>query len=313
MHQTMWRLIFRRLLQAVPVLLAISLLTFLMVRLAPGDPFSGERHTSEDVRARLDAAYGLDRPLWVQYGRHMAHLVGGGLPSFSYPDRTVHEIIAEAFPVSLELGAWALLVALVLGLPAGVVAAVRRNTWLDHLPMSAAMGGICLPSFVLGPLLILLFALRLGWVNPMGWDQAADRLLPALTLGVYYAAYIARLARGGMLEVLSQDFIRTARAKGLPGWLVVVRHALRGGLLPVITYLGPAIAGLLTGSFAVETIFFIPGLGRFFVTAAFNRDYTMVLGTVMFYAVLIVLLNLLVDVVHLWLDPRLRDGKANPA
>jgi oligopeptide transport system permease protein len=176
--------------------------------------------------------------------------------------------------------------------------------------MSLAMSGICLPSFVLGPLLILVFALKLRWLNPLGWDQPADRILPALTLGLYYAAYIARLARGGMLEILSQDFMRTARAKGLPGWLVVVRHGLRGGLLPVVTYLGPASAGLLTGSFAVETIFFIPGLGRFFVTAAFNRDYTMVMGTVMFYAVLIVLLNLAVDVVHVCLDPRLRDGKA---
>jgi oligopeptide transport system permease protein len=307
----MWRLILRRLLQAVPVLLAISLLTFLMVRLAPGDPFSDERRVPEDIRVRLEAAYGLDQPLWKQYLRHMTHLVRGDLPSFRYPDRTVHTIIAEAFPVSLELGALALLVALLVGLPAGVIAAVRRNTWLDHLPMSLAMSGICLPSFVLGPLLILLFALKLGWVNPMGWDQPSDRILPALTLGLYYAAYIARLARGGMLEILSQDFMRTARAKGLPGWLVVVRHGLRGGLLPVVTFLGPAIAGLLTGSFAVETIFFIPGLGRFFVIAAFNRDYTMVLGTVMFYAVLIVLLNLVVDVVHLALDPRLRDGKAS--
>jgi oligopeptide transport system permease protein len=306
----MWRLIFRRLLQAVPVLLAISLLTFLMVRLAPGDPFSDERRMPEDIRARLQAAYGFDQPLWKQYLRHMTHLVRGDLPAFRYPDHTVHEIIAKAFPVSLELGALALLVALAVGIPAGVVAAVRRNTWLDHLPMSLAMSGICLPSFVLGPLLILLFALKLGWVNPMGWEQPSDRILPALTLGLYYAAYIARLARGGMLEILSQDFMRTARAKGLPGWLVVVRHGLRGGLLPVVTYLGPAIAGLMTGSFAVETIFFIPGLGRFFVTAAFNRDYTLVLGTVMFYAVLIVVLNLAVDVVHLCLDPRLRDVKA---
>jgi len=307
----MWRFILRRLLQAVPVLLAISILTFLMVRLAPGDPFSDERRMPEDVRARLEAAYGFDQPLWVQYGRHMRHLVAGGMPSFRHPDRTVHELIAEAFPVSLELGAYALLVALAVGLPAGVLAAVRRNSAWDHALMSVAMAGICLPSFVLGPLLILLFALTLGWVNPMGWDQPSDRLLPSLTLGLFYGAYIARLARGGMLEILSQDFMRTARAKGLPGWLVVARHGLRGGLLPVVTYLGPAIAGLMTGSFVVETIFFIPGLGRFFVTAAFNRDYTMVLGTVMFYAVLIVLLNLVVDLAHLWLDPRLRDGEAS--
>lgn len=307
----MWRLILRRLLQAVPVLLAISILTFAMVRLAPGDPFSDERRVPEDIRLRLEATYGFDQPLWKQYLRHMVHLARGDLPSFRYPDRTVHEIIAEAFPVSLELGALALVVALVVGIPAGVIAAVRRNSWLDHLPMSLAMSGICLPSFVLGPLLILVFALKLRWLNPMGWDEPTDRILPALTLGLYYAAYIARLARGGMLEILSQDFMRTARAKGLPGWLVVVRHGLRGGLLPVITYLGPASAGLLTGSFAVETIFFIPGLGRFFVTAAFNRDYTMVMGTVMFYALLIVLLNLAVDVLHVCLDPRLRDGKAS--
>lgn len=305
----MWRLICRRLLQAVPVLLVISLLTFLMVRLAPGDPFSDERRMPEDIRERLAACYGFNEPLWRQYLQHMGHLLRGDLPSFRHPDRTVHEVIAAAFPVSLELGAYALLVALAVGLPAGVIAAVRRNRLWDHVPMALAMGGICLPSFVLGPLLILVFALTLGWVNPMGWQHPSDRVLPALTLGLYYAAYIARLARGGMLEILGQDFMRTARAKGLPGWLVVVRHGLRGGLLPVVTYLGPAIAGLLTGSFAVETIFFIPGLGRFFVTAAFNRDYTMVLGTVMFYAVLIVLLNLVVDLVHLWLDPRLRDGR----
>ncbi|NLF16876.1 MAG: ABC transporter permease [Lentisphaerae bacterium] len=305
----MWRLISRRVLQAVPVLLVISVATFLMVRLAPGDPFSDERRMPDDVRARLAACYGFDEPLWRQYLQHMTHLLRGDLPSFRHPERTVQEVIAEAFPVSLELGAYALVVALVLGIPAGVVAAVRRNRLWDHLLMGVAMGGICLPSFVLGPLLILAFALTLGWVNPMGWDHPGDRVLPALTLGLYYAAYIARLARGGMLEVLSQDYMRTARAKGLPGWQVVVRHGLRGGLLPVVTYLGPASAGLLTGSFAVETIFFIPGLGRFFVNAAFNRDYTMVLGTVLFYAVLIVVLNLLVDVVHLWLDPRLRDAR----
>lgn len=305
----MWRLISRRMLQAVPVLLVISVVTFLMVRLAPGDPFSDERRMPDDVRARLAACYGFDEPLWRQYLQHMTHLVRGDLPSFRHPERTVQEIIAEAFPVSLELGAYALLIAMALGIPAGVIAAVHRNRVWDHLLMGVAMGGICLPSFVLGPLLILLFALTLGWFNPMGWDHPGDRVLPALTLGLFYAAYIARLARGGMLEVLSQDYMRTARAKGLPGWQVVVRHGLRGGLLPVVTYLGPASAGLLTGSFAVETIFFIPGLGRFFVNAAFNRDYTMVLATVMFYAVIIVVLNLLVDVVHLWLDPRLRDAR----
>lgn len=304
----MLRLVWQRIVQGIPVLAAISALSFLMVRLAPGDPFADERRIPAEIRAQLDASYGFDQPLWRQYLRHMRRLLAGDLPSFKHPGRTVHGIIRDSFPVSLELGLYALLIALAVGIPAGVVAAVRRNSVWDHLPMAGAMAGICLPTFVLGPLLILLFSLRLGWFNPMGWEQPADRVLPSVTLGLFYAAYIARLARAGMLEVLSQDYIRTARAKGLPGWLVVVRHGLRAGLLPVVTYLGPAFAGLITGSFAVETIFFIPGLGRFFVTAAFNRDYTLVLGTVMFYAVLIVLLNLAVDVVHLWLDPALRHG-----
>ncbi|MBN2450357.1 MAG: ABC transporter permease [Lentisphaeria bacterium] len=304
----MLRLITRRLLQAVPVLFVISVLSFLLVRLAPGDPFSQDREIPEEIRARLEACYGLDRPLWVQYLHHMRHLFTGDLPSFRHPGRTVQETIGEKFPVSLELGLYALLVAVTVGIPAGVLAAVRRNTAWDHLPMAAAMTGICLPTFVLGPLLILVFAMQLRWFHATGWDSPSDRVLPALTLGLYYAAYVARLARAGMLEVLSQEFIRTARAKGLPEWLVVVRHGLRGGLVPVVTFLGPACAGLITGSFAVEKIFFIPGLGQDFVAAAFNRDYTLVLGTVMFYAILIVALNLVVDVLHQLLDPRSRDA-----
>lgn len=301
------RLIWRRVLQAIPVLLAISILTFLMVRMAPGDPFSDERKIPAEIRARIEASYGFDQPLPIQYMHHMRLLLTGDLPSFKHPGQTVQQIIAHAFPVSLELGCYALLIALAVGLPAGILAAARHNTAADHVPMSAAMAGICLPTFVLGPLLILVFALKLGWFKPLGWSTWSDRVLPSVTLGLYYAAYIARLARGGMLEILSRDFIRTARAKGLPEWRVIVVHGLRGGLLPVLSYLGPAFAGLITGSFAVETIFFIPGLGRFFVQAAFDRDYTMVLGTVMFYAVLIVALNLIVDLAHVWLEPKLRD------
>ncbi|MBT3288415.1 MAG: ABC transporter permease, partial [Victivallales bacterium] len=230
--------------------------------------------------------------------------------SYKHPGRTVNQIISEHFPVSLELGLWALLVALSVGIPAGVLAALKHNSRWDYLPMSLAMTGICLPTFVLGPILALVFGVKLGWFSPAGWDSPGDRVLPALTLGLYFAAYVARLARGGMLDILSRDFIRTARAKGLPEWRVVCSHALRGGLLPVLTFLGPACAGLITGSFVVEKVFWVPGLGTYFVDAAFARDYTVIMGTVLFYAVLIVGLNLVVDLLHALLDPRVRDAQA---
>jgi oligopeptide transport system permease protein len=200
-------------------------------------------------------------------------------------------------------------IALFIGIPAGIMAALRKNTWLDYLPMSLSMAGICLPTFVLGPLLIYIFSTQLGLFPPLGWYGPSDWFLPSFTLGLFYAAYVARLTRAGMLETLQQDYVRTARAKGATPWRVVTRHALRGGLLPVVTYLGPAFAGLISGSFVIESIFFIPGLGKFFVTAAFNRDYTMVLGTVLFYASLIILLNLLVDLLQAWIDPKARQTR----
>tara|TARA_B110000438_G_scaffold288769_1_gene322610 strand:- start:4327 stop:5247 length:921 start_codon:yes stop_codon:yes gene_type:complete len=297
----------RRLLQAIPVLLVIHFATFFLVRSAPGGPFDDEKAAPAEVIEELNAYYGLNEPLLVQYGRNLANLLQGDLgPSFKYPGRTVNELIAAGFPVSLELAMWSLVVALGFGLPVGIFAAMRRNTLLDYIPMSLAMVGICLPTFVMGPLLILIFSLTLSWLNPIGWVYAADRILPAATLGLFYAAYVARLTRGGMLEVLDQDYILTARAKGLKESTVVLRHALIGGIQPVITFMGPALAGLVTGSFVIETIFFIPGLGRFFINSAFNRDYTVVMGTVLVYAVLIVLLNLLVDLLQAWLNPRLR-------
>lgn len=297
----------RRLLQAIPVLLAIHFVTFFLVRSAPGGPFDDEKAAPAEVIDELNAYYGLNEPLMVQYGRNLVNLLQGDLgPSFKYPGRTVNELIAAGFPVSLELAMWSLLVALGLGLPIGIFAAMRRNTLLDYIPMSLAMVGICLPTFVMGPLLILVFSLTLSWLNPIGWVYAVDRILPGATLGLFYAAYIARLTRGGMLEVLGQDYILTARAKGLKESTVVLRHALIGGIQPVITFMGPAVAGLVTGSFVIETIFFIPGLGRFFINSAFNRDYAVVMGTVLVYAVLIVVLNLLVDMLHAWLNPRLR-------
>ncbi|GIX30581.1 MAG: ABC transporter [Porticoccaceae bacterium] len=306
----MIRFVLSRLLQAVPVLLLVVTATFFLVRLAPGGPFDAERAVPPEVLRALEATYRLDRPIWEQYLAYLGDLLRGELgPSYRYPGRSVEELIAAGLPASAELGFWALLVAVGLGVAAGVVAALRPNSWQDHLPMAAAMVGICVPSFLLGPILVLVFGIWLEWLPVSGWgDLPGDKILPSLTLGAGYAAYIARLARGGMLEVLSEDYIRTARAKGLPEAVVIAKHALRGGLAPVVAFLGPAFAGLLTGSFVVETIFQIPGLGRFFVQAAFNRDYTMIMGTTIFYATLIVAFNLLSDLVAVWLNPRLRDA-----
>ncbi|MDB6170346.1 MAG: Nickel-transporting ATPase [Verrucomicrobia bacterium] len=303
----MLRFIARRLLETIPVLLIIITATFFMIRFVPGGPFTAEKAVTPEILRNLEAHYGLNKPLHRQYLDYLGSLLHGDLgPSFKYPNRTVNEIIAEKLPTSLELGLISLLVALALGLTLGILAAVRRNTWLDYLCSTVAMVGICVPTFVLGPLLVLLFAIHFGWVNASGWYSPVDRVLPCLTLGCVYAAYIARLTRGGMLEVLSQDYIRTARAKGASEARVIFRHALRGGLLPVVSFLGPAIAGILTGSFVIETIFQIPGLGREFVNSAFNRDYTLVLGTVILYATLIIGLNLVVDVAQVWLNPRLK-------
>ena len=304
----MAKFILGRILQAIPTLFIIAALTFFMTRMAPGGPFDSEKPIDEEIKKRIEAHYGLNEPLQEQFLLYIGNLLQGDLgPSFKYVGWEVSELIAQAFPVSAQLGLCSLAIALALGLPAGIVAALRKNSPWDYVPMSIAMVGICLPTFVLGPALILLFSTKLGWFSPMGWYSWSDIVLPSLTLGLFYAAYIARLTRAGMLETLSQDYVRTARAKGAPPFQVVTKHALRGGLLPVVTFLGPAFAGLISGSFIIETIFFIPGLGRFFVTAAFNRDYTMVLGTVLFYATLIILLNLLVDVIQAALDPKARN------
>ncbi len=303
----MIRFVLRRLLEALPVLFIIAALTFVMVRQVPGGPFDREKEIPAEVKQALNAYYGLDQPLGVQFLKYLKNLVQGDLgPSFKFPGWTVNELIAEKAAVSLELGILALLVALVLGMTAGVIASMRPNSWTDHLPMSAAMAGICLPTFVLGPLLLLAFALKLDFFNAMGWYLAQDRVLPVLTLGLFYAAYIARLTRGSMLEVRNQDYIRTAHAKGLSVPRVYLVHGLRNALAPVVSYLGPAAAGLVSGSFVVETIFQIPGLGRFFVSSALDSDYTLVMGCVLFYAALLIVFNLLADIVLVLLNPRLK-------
>jgi oligopeptide transport system permease protein len=304
----MWRFALNRLLQAIPVLLIVISATFLLVHSAPGGPFSAEKNVPPEVIKALEAQYNLDQPLWQQYINYLGDVVQGDFgPSFKYSGRTVNELIAAGLPATAELALYAMLVALVIGISAGVTAAMRPNTVQDYLPMSAAMLGICMPSFLLGPLLVLVFGIHLEWLPVSGWgDMPGDKIMPAITLGTGFAAYIARLSRGGMLEVLSQDYIRTARAKGLSEPVIIFKHAMRGGLIPVVAFLGPAFAGLLGGSFVVETIFQIPGLGRFYVQAAFNRDYTMILGMTIFFATLIILFNLLSDMLAIWLDPKLR-------
>ena len=305
----MFELILRRLGAAVPVLLAVITLTFFMVHSAPGGPFDEEKAVSPEVLVKLNEKYNLNEPLWKQYFDYLGGVIQGDFgPSFRYPSRSVTELISIGLPITFELAFYAILFALMLGVIAGVISSLKQNTAYDYIPMTIAMAGICIPSIVLGPSLTLIFGIWLQWLPVTGWgDMTGDKILPTITLGTAYAAYCARLTRGGMLEVLNQDFIRTARAKGLSEFRVVVVHALKGGLTPVIAFLGPAMAGLLAGSFVVETIFGIPGLGRFYVEAAFNRDYTMILGTSIFFSCLIISFNLLSDLVAASLNPRLRE------
>ena len=303
----MLRFITSRLLQSLLALFLIITATFFMMRFVPGGPFTAEKAVPPEILRNLEAHYGLDQPLYRQYLSYLGHLARGDFgPSFKYANRTVNEIIADTLPVSAELGLWSLLVALGVGLPLGIVAALRRNTWADYAATAFGTIGLAVPTFVVGPLAVLVFAIHAGWFNALGWVYASDRVLPSLVLGFAYAAPISRLTRGGLLEVLHQDYIRTARAKGASELRIICHHALRGGLLPVVAYLGPAIAGVLTGSFVIETIFQIPGLGREFVNSAFSRDYTLVLGTVILYAALLVALNLLVDVAQAWMNPKIR-------
>ena len=301
-------LILRRILQAIPVLFVVIALTFIMVHMAPGGPFDEERKVPPEVLRNLEATYNLDAPLPEQFFIYVKNLLQGDFgPSYKFPSRSVTEMISTSFPVTLELSFYALIIAIGLGIPLGVIASLKANTWRDYLPMSIAMIGICLPSMVMGPILILILGVHLQWLPASGWGYApTDKILPAITLGSTYAAYIARIVRASMLETLSQDYIKTARAKGLSPFRVIWRHTLPAALSPVISFLGPAIAGMLAGSFVVESIFQIPGLGRFYVEAAFNRDYTMILGTTIFFAALIILCNLLADILLIWLNPKLR-------
>jgi oligopeptide transport system permease protein len=299
----------RRLLSTIPLLLAIVVGSFLFMRLAPGGPFDTERALPPAVQANLEARYGLHQPLPQQLSLYVGGLLHGDLgPSYKYVGWSVREIIAQAFPVSLTLGVLALAMALVTGIPLGLIAALRHNRWPDRLAMGIALLGICVPNFVLGPLLIIVFVFQLRLLPVGGIGSLQQLLLPAVTLGALRAATIARLMRAGALEVVGQDFVRTARAKGLSERQVVLKHVLRPALLPVISYLGPATASILVGSVVVEQIFSVPGLGSFLVNAALNRDYTLAMGTVLLYSALLIALNLLVDVLYSALDPRVELG-----
>ncbi|GAA0278465.1 oligopeptide ABC transporter permease OppB [Alteraurantiacibacter aestuarii] len=296
-----------RLLQGIFVLLAIYAVTFFLVAATPGSPFSSERAIRPEILAQIEAFYGYDKPVLERFWTSLTNVLHGEFgPSAVYANRTVTDIISESFPVSLLLGSMSLVMALVLGIPAGILAAVKRNTWLDYVPMSAAMAGICLPTFVMGPLLALVFGILLRWLPVAGWFGPEFWVLPSLTLGLVYAAYFARLTRGGMLEMLNQDWVRTARAKGVPETTIIWKHCLKGGLIPAITFLGPALAGIISGSFVVETIFQVPGLGQWFVRGALNRDDFLILGLTTLFASLIVVMNLLVDIAQVALNPRLK-------
>ncbi len=307
----MIRYIVRRLLGAIPTLLVIVVLSFLLTRLAPGGPFDEEQALPPEIRANLERAYGLDQPLHVQLGRYVAGLLRGDFgPSFKFKDFSVTELIATGLPVSLKLGAAAMLLAVAIGIPFGMLSALRHNQFVDHAVMALAVLGIAVPIFVVAPLGALVFGIYLQWLPVAGWapGEIRDMILPTVTLALPVIAYVARLTRGSMLETLRSPFIRAARARGVPRGRLVWRHALPAALTPVVSYLGPATAAVLTGSLVVETIFGLPGLGRYLVQGALNRDYTLVMGMVVVYASIMIGLNLLVDVAYAWLDPRVRPG-----
>lgn len=305
----MFRFIVRRLIVTVPMVLIVVTLTWALIRLAPGSFYQGERPLPPAIEQNIRAKYGLDKPWYVQYGKVMGNILRLDFGnSLRYDNETVNEILLRTVPVSAALGTLAYLLALVVGVTLGSLAALRQNSKLDYGAMTLTMLGISLPNFVLGPILVLVFALSLYWLPPARWGGFPSRnlILPVVTLSFIYMAYIARLTRAGMLEVLRSDYIRTARAKGLTEWQVVWRHAMRGGLMPVVSFTGPALALLISGTVVVERIFAMPGLGNYFINANLNRDEPLILGIVAFTSMTVLIFNLLVDVAYAYIDPRIR-------
>jgi oligopeptide transport system permease protein len=299
----------RRILTGIPTLLVIVTVAFFMMRIAPGGPFDRERALPPEIERNVLAAYDLDQPLALQYADYLLGVLQGDFgPSFKYRDFTVAELLWTGFPASLKVGGLAILLAVVVGITLGTLAALRQNSGLDYVIMATAMTGITIPNFVMAPLLTLIFGVYLSWLPVAGWNGGAapNLVLPVIALALPQIAYIARLMRASMIETLHANYVRTARAKGLRERIVVARHALKGALLPVVSYLGPATAQVVTGSVVIETIFGIPGIGRYFVQGALNRDYTLVMGTVIVFAVVIILLNLIVDLLYGLLDPKVK-------
>jgi oligopeptide transport system permease protein len=297
----------RRIATLVPTLFVIITLSFLIIRLAPGGPFDDEQGLPPAIRANLDAAYGLDQPLATQYLRYLKDLLHGDFgPSFKFRDTRVTDLIAQGLPVSLTLGLTAVLLSILVGVPLGIIAALRRDALVDHSVRAVAAIGVALPSFVVGPLLALVFGLYLHWLPVAGWGSPRYLVLPVITLALPVIAYVARLTRTSFIEVLRANFIRTARAKGIGEVRIVLRHALRPALMPVVSYLGPATAFVVTGSLVVETVFGLPGTGRYLVQGAINRDYTLVMGMIVVYGAFTLICNLVADLIYGWLDPRVR-------
>lgn len=305
----MLKFIFRRCLEAIPTLLILITISFFMMRLAPGSPFTGERNLPPEVMANIEAKYHLNDPMYKQYFHYMDQLAHGDFgPSFKYKDYSVNDLVATAFPVSAKLGLAAFILAIVLGVSAGVIAALNQNTKWDYTVMGFAMTGVVIPSFVVAPLLVLIFSIMLRWLPGGGWHNGGFKymVLPMVALSLAYIASIARIMRGSMIEVLHSNFIRTARAKGLPLRKIIFRHALKPAMLPVISYMGPAFVGIITGSMVVESIYGLPGIGQLFVNGALNRDYSLVLSLTILVGALTILFNAIVDVLYAVIDPKIR-------
>ncbi len=305
----MFKLIIRRFLEAIPTMFVLITVSFFVMRLAPGSPFTGEKNLPPAVLANIEAKYHLNDPIWLQYLHYLKQLLHGDFgPSFKYKDHTINELLAQNLPISVELGLYAFVVALVIGVICGVVAALKQNSVIDYTVMTLAMVGVAVPNFVKAPLLILLFAVTLKWLPAGGWNDGAfaNLILPVTALSLGYVSSIARITRGSMIETMNSQFIRTARAKGLPMSHIVVKHALRPAMLPVISYLGPAFVGIITGSIVIEMIFGLPGIGKLFVDGALNRDYSLVLSLTILVGVLTIIFNAVADILYAMIDPKIK-------
>ncbi|OOR99564.1 oligopeptide transporter permease [Haemophilus paracuniculus] len=305
----MLKFILKRILEAIPTLFVLITFSFFLMRLAPGSPFTSEKAYPPEVMANIEAKYNLDKPVGEQYLIYLKNLAQGDFgPSFKYKDQTVNDLLASAFPVSVKLGVAAFVAAVLIGLSVGTIAALRQNSWLDYLLMSFAMTGIIMPSFVFAPLLVLFFAIHLQWLPAGGWNggQLYYMVLPVLSLTIGYVAGIARITRGSMIEVLHSNYIRTAKAKGLPTSRILLKHALRPALLPVVSYLANAFVGIITGSLVIESVFGLPGIGQLFVNGALNRDYSLVLSLTILVGTLTILFNMIADILYAVIDPKIR-------